>query len=204
MAPAPLPGPAERVFNLLAGLTCLSLGAQGLSRDPELSVVRACLTSLHLLAAWLFLRRGALRTAADTRGILQSLPAFAAAIWAYQHAPPPPRWPGFAAALFVGGTAWTLASLGTLGRSFAVLPALRTVVTRGPYRVVRHPAYLGELVLLLACVLARPSGSGALVAAFGVGFFVLRIRAEERLLATSPAYSAYMQDVRYRLVPGVW
>ena len=40
---------------------------------------------------------------------------------------------------------WLLASVLALGRCFGVLPEARGLVTRGPYRTVRHPVYLGEI-----------------------------------------------------------
>ena len=50
-----------------------------------------------------------------------------------------------------------LASLGTLGRSFGIVAANRGVKTRGPYRLVRHPAYFGYLMSYLGYVAENPS-----------------------------------------------
>ena len=55
-----------------------------------------------------------------------------------------PEWAG--AALQLGGMIWQFASKVTLGRSFGLLPAQRGLVMRGPYRIVRHPIYLGYLI----------------------------------------------------------
>ena len=76
------------------------------------------------------------------------------------------------------------------------------VVTGGPYRLVRHPGYLGML-------------GGAMGGAIGIGSWwsllplvlVVATRAlrEERLLVQSLAgYAEYAKSVRFRLVPGVW
>ena len=93
-------------------------------------------------------------------------------------------------------------SLVTLGKSFAIFPSLRRIVTYGPYRWLRHPAYAAELVMIGACCFASPSWPRALIFLFAAAFAVLRIRVEEHLLLSDDAYQAY--PVRWRLLPGVW
>ena len=119
-------------------------------------------------------------------------------------APEAHAWPDLAQWTFVCGSVITLASMAWLGRSFSILPAVRCIVARGPYRWVRHPIYMGELILLAACVLAAPDGFrlGALAAA--IMLLVVRIRAEEEVLMASPPYRDYAAGVSWRLLPGVW
>lgn len=112
-------------------------------------------------------------------------------------------WSPAAQGVFVAGALGTALSLATLGRSFAVLPARRPVVRRGPYRLLRHPAYACELMMLVAAL--SPGGAlawsvGALAVAFQVG----RVLVEERLLEGDPAYRDYRRSVRYRLLPLVF
>jgi protein-S-isoprenylcysteine O-methyltransferase Ste14 len=101
------------------------------------------------------------------------------------------------------GTVFTIWSLATLGRCFGLLPEVRGLVLRGPYRLVRHPVYLGELLSAVGLLLARPHPLIVLI--FGV--FVLlqyaRTVYEERALsAVFPAeYPVYRARVP-RLVPG--
>jgi len=112
-------------------------------------------------------------------------------------------WSPLAQAAFVVGALGTAFSLATLGRSFAVLPAQRPVVSRGPYRLLRHPAYACELMMLVAAL----SPGGAIAWAIGglaATLQVVRVLAEERLLRADPDYRAYARLVRYRLLPGVF
>lgn len=102
------------------------------------------------------------------------------------------------------GVVLALFSLVTLGRSFGFAAADRGVVVRGPYRVVRHPIYAAYVVLLVGYLLQSASLPNLAVALLVTACNVGRIRAEERVLATNPAYGAYRSRVHWRLLPGVW
>ena len=79
------------------------------------------------------------------------------------------------------------------------------VVRHGPYRFVRHPGYAVALLLILLSGLALGSW---LAAAFGLAFspllFVRIVREDRTLLRELPGYDRYAQEVRFRIVPGVW
>jgi protein-S-isoprenylcysteine O-methyltransferase Ste14 len=81
---------------------------------------------------------------------------------------------------------------------------LDRISTRGPYGLVRHPIYLGWILL----VWATPTmNSGRLLfAALTTLYLVIAIPLEERSLATSHPvdYSRYRQQVRWRVIPGVY
>ena len=120
-------------------------------------------------------------------------------------APPPEAWTLGPSMLFAAGGAGALVSLASLGTSFGVLPALRGLVARGPYRFIRHPAYACETLLVVACALAEPRVPWPWIAALlAVGLLVVRVQLEERLLRLDPAYLSYQTQVPWRLVPGVW
>jgi protein-S-isoprenylcysteine O-methyltransferase Ste14 len=100
------------------------------------------------------------------------------------------------------GTAWTMWSLATLGRYFGMLPEVRGLVTRGPYRLVRHPVYVGEIVSAVGLLLAKPSPAIVLIFLVFVGLqFWRTIFEEQALTGVFPeAYPAYASRVG-RLVP---
>lgn len=95
----------------------------------------------------------------------------------------------------LAGTVFTIWSLATLGRCFGMFPEARGLVTRGPYRWVRHPVYLGEMVSAFGIVITKfHPAIIALYVAF-VGFQYWRAVLEERALAAAfpaeyPSYRA--------------
>lgn len=81
----------------------------------------------------------------------------------------------------------------------------QTVIATGPYAIVRHPMYLGVLVMVLGMPLALGSWWGFLPAIGTIPILALRILDEETMLHHElDGYDAYARDVRYRLLPGIW
>lgn len=81
----------------------------------------------------------------------------------------------------------------------------QTVVSGGVYKFVRHPMYVGSLIMMLAIPLALGSYWGLLFVIPGVLVLVVRILDEEKVLTQGLAgYADYTQRVRYRLAPHVW
>jgi protein-S-isoprenylcysteine O-methyltransferase Ste14 len=79
------------------------------------------------------------------------------------------------------------------------------VATTGPYQVVRHPMYVGVILMWLSTALVLGSLWALVPAVFMALLFVVRTVLEDRLLqAELPGYAAYAQRVRRRLIPGVW
>ena len=133
-----------------------------------------------------------------------ALPSFVVGGLAFRWSPEPERWSSPSVAMFVVGSVITVAALLTLGRSFSVLPARREVVAKGLYRFVRHPAYAGECLLVAAMVAATMEWYSFLALAAFIPVMILRLKAEEQVMAGSPDYLVYRDSVRWRLLPGVW
>ena len=81
----------------------------------------------------------------------------------------------------------------------------QTVVSTGPYSVVRHPMYAGFVLFALGTPLLLGSWYGLGLGLLLVGMVARRAVLEEHMLRTElPGYEAYLRRVTYRLVPRVW
>jgi protein-S-isoprenylcysteine O-methyltransferase Ste14 len=81
----------------------------------------------------------------------------------------------------------------------------QTVVSTGLYGMVRHPMYVGALIMMMGMPLALDSFWGLVTLVPGVAMLALRIDDEEKMLRNELAgYDEYMHKVPYRLVPGLW
>ncbi len=79
------------------------------------------------------------------------------------------------------------------------------VIRAGPYAWVRHPAYAGGMLAMLAGPLMLDAVWALLLAALVIAAMAVRTALEDRLLRRDlPGYEDYAKSVRYRLVPGVW
>jgi len=92
----------------------------------------------------------------------------------------------------------------SLNRSFALVAARRVIKTGGLYRVVRHPLYASYLLGFTGYALSNSSWRNLAVALGVMALLLGRILREEALLRQDPAYRAYMQQVKYRLIPLVF
>jgi protein-S-isoprenylcysteine O-methyltransferase Ste14 len=92
---------------------------------------------------------------------------------------------------------WGRRALGERWASVVAPPADRRPVTRGPYAIVRHPIYLGVLLLAVGTVLAHPSVATLCVAGGLVAGMARKISAEERVLraACGAAWERYAATV---------
>ena len=106
--------------------------------------------------------------------------------------------------LITSGALLSVISLWALGRRFGIRPALRGLSVHGPYRVVRHPIYLSYVLSDIGYNLQECNlGTAALVIAGWIAM-LYRVESEERVMAHHPAWAAYTNTVRYRLLPGIW
>jgi protein-S-isoprenylcysteine O-methyltransferase Ste14 len=108
-----------------------------------------------------------------------------------------------AAAFMLAGTALAFWSAWYLGTSFSLLPQARRHVTDGPYRYVRHPIYLGGLLITLGEVWLRFSPLVVLLNVVFVAAQIVRLRQEEQILEdTFPEYQEYRARTS-TLIPGL-
>jgi len=79
------------------------------------------------------------------------------------------------------------------------------VISTGPYALVRHPMYLGMILLMISTPLALGSYWAFVPSLALIPLLAARAVNEEQLLLTDlPGYREYTQKTRYRLFPGIW
>jgi protein-S-isoprenylcysteine O-methyltransferase Ste14 len=81
----------------------------------------------------------------------------------------------------------------------------QVVVSDGPYRYIRHPGYLGQIIFSLASALALGSLWALVPAGLFAGLLIVRTALEDRTLQDElEGYKEYAGRVRYRLLPYIW
>jgi protein-S-isoprenylcysteine O-methyltransferase Ste14 len=81
----------------------------------------------------------------------------------------------------------------------------QTVCRSGPYRLVRHPGYVGFILQSFGTALVLGSLWALVPGVAAASLMVIRTALEDRFLqAELPGYRDYTRDVRHRLVPGIW
>jgi len=111
---------------------------------------------------------------------------------------------GLSLALMCCGWGLGLYTVWHLGRSLSIMPEARQLITTGPFRLVRHPLYLLETVAVGGIALQHFFWPTGILFAIGVGFQLLRLRYEERVLTRAfPGYIAYAARTA-RLIPGLY
>ncbi len=95
----------------------------------------------------------------------------------------------WSALLLVPGLLLTLWAMLALDRSFSIAPAKREIVTRGPYKYMRHPMYGGEILSLMGVLIASFSLWNAALFVIFLASVFWRIRTEESLLEKDASYA---------------
>jgi protein-S-isoprenylcysteine O-methyltransferase Ste14 len=112
-----------------------------------------------------------------------------------------PFWTLLAVIIMALGLASSIYSLAWLGRSFSIMAVARKLVTDGPYRIVRHPLYACEMLMMLGVVIANFSFAAVAVALVVVALLYRRMVNEERVLSeTFAEYEDYARRVP-RIIP---
>jgi protein-S-isoprenylcysteine O-methyltransferase Ste14 len=126
------------------------------------------------------------------------------------------RGPTLPAWLWPAGAAILAAGLALSARAMVANPFFEStariqreaghrVIDAGPYRLVRHPGYLGLVLWAAASPFLLLSSRALGAAAAAVAWIALRTALEDSMLRRElDGYEAYAGRVRYRVVPGVW
>jgi protein-S-isoprenylcysteine O-methyltransferase Ste14 len=79
------------------------------------------------------------------------------------------------------------------------------VISDGPYRYIRHPGYLGQIIFSLASALALGSLWALIPSSLFAALLVVRTALEDRTLQDElEGYKEYTRRVRHRLIPYIW
>jgi len=194
----------ELIINFSLGGSLIFWGVAGFFQSPEYSIIRIFITVLNLFVGSLIVLRKPVVKLGSLPSILISLPSLICGGLMFKLAPVPSNWNVYQESVFVLGGMVMLISFLFLGRNFSILPGLRQIVSKGPFLVIRHPAYFGETIMLLACLLAGTSLYSMLTLLIFIPSLVLRINAEEKLLAKDESYLIYQSKVKWKLIPYVW
>lgn len=79
------------------------------------------------------------------------------------------------------------------------------VATDGPYRIVRHPGYLGAVLQSIGTPLILGSWWALIAGGLAIIFLIVRTALEDKTLQEElPGYEKLVAQTKYRLFPGVW
>ena len=180
--------------------------AMGQPTGDLMVVYRVLLAAFYVLSVFLLLTRSAAK--AKSGGVLPRVAAyagtFAPLLFGFVGAQSTSDSIEAGVAIQVAGSGFAVYSLATLRRSFGLAPQVRTLVRTGPYRYIRHPLYVGELVSLAGVVVVSPSWQRLSIWVAIAAIQGYRAIQEERLLATHELqYASYMRTTK-RFIPGLF
>jgi len=186
------------IANTLPIFHVVDSGSRGFISTAAGLIPRLLTITFYALAVAVYLRRSPARATSPSRwaagaAMLASYLPFSLGL--LNSAAPSLPMLVAASALLLLGPGLSLWSLRSLDRSFSIIPQARKVVQKGPYRVVRHPLYTGELTAALGIVLLNPAWLALPIWFVLCGLQVYRAHHEEAiLLATLPDYAEYQRQ----------
>ena len=181
-------------------------GSASLTGTLQLITILSSISFSLLLIVLIFIRSVPVGKARDLLPrIVAVLGTFAVTTILYFPAVDLPLWLQIAAAcMSIAGNGLSFLVLFRLGRSFSIMPEARSLITTGPYALVRHPLYLVEELAIVGFLIQFAS-----LLALGLGLAhlalqYLRTEYEEQVLSQSfPDYGTYRAKVRWRFIPGL-
>lgn len=162
--------------------------------------------AFDLLLVWLLLARSV--PVKKSRGLVPRLCGFAGTFVGVATLQLPVvdlslPWQALADILVLGGNLASALVLSRLGKSFAIMPEARALVTQGPYRYARHPLYAVEMITQTGIAMQFQQPWAGLILVLVIGLQVTRSIFEERVLAqTYPEYESYRARTA-RFIPGL-
>lgn len=169
--------------------------------DTALSVAAVAYLGLLLLTYWR--KPPPLAERRDWRAVLATALAIDALGLSTAQPVTQPDAAPLAVAFMLAGTLLAFWSAWYLGKSFSLLPQARRLVTTGPYRYVRHPIYLGGLLITVGEIWLRFSPLVVLLNVLFVAAQIVRLHYEEQILdRVFPDYREYRARTS-ALIPGI-
>ncbi len=104
------------------------------------------------------------------------------------------------AGLVIGlfGAVFSIWAIAHLRASFGLRAAVRELVTTGPYRRIRHPLYVGEIIHVFGVVILAATPAALYLFVVAVALQAVRAKIEERkFLASVPAYAAFRRNTGF-------
>lgn len=101
---------------------------------------------------------------------------------------------------------WAIRVLGKFFKSSIRVSIEQEIIQSGPYKIVRHPSYLGAYLVIIGITILLGSWSSMLIGFVLMGFaYYLRIKVEENALRKhfGQEYEKYMR-YSWSLIPGLW
>jgi protein-S-isoprenylcysteine O-methyltransferase Ste14 len=174
--------------------------ANGIFGSPLLSLLVTALSALYMTII-VFILAAAGRPLARYETLMPNLSAVVGGFGVYLFGvlePAETRLLGvyIPLALLAAGAAIVLWALWYLRRAFSIVPQARAVVENGPYRYIRHPMYVGNMLTIAGLGLIISTPSAVFLSIICLALQVARARYEDHLLAsTFDEYGAYMSRV---------
>jgi protein-S-isoprenylcysteine O-methyltransferase Ste14 len=194
--------PAAWAFLVEMGLLSLSVGLWLAWRDPALLAERLAWPSQEGQAPW---DRRFMIGAGVAFFVWLALMGLDAGRFRWSLAPPFLQGVGVLLIAFSVWVGWRIFMVNSYAAPVVKIQPGQSVITTGPYAIVRHPMYAGAIAFFVGAPLMLGSWLGLAVTPFLIWGMGARAVGEERMLrAELPGYDDYAARVRYRFVPRLW